>query len=589
MAARAANTPLPARQRGAAAVFAAITVVLGLAAIGLTVDLARLYSAQRQLQRIVNLAALDAARLAGGCLGLQDDPQGAAEAEAAASVLRNEGQREWLRANGVRIGRMQTGEDQLRRFIPADAADFNAVQVRLFAPSPRRLIPGMAATEARGELTAVAAAHSRPLVRFKVGSGLLKLQDPSLLNALLAALLNSDVPLQLSLLDYQSLLDATVTVGELAISVSPEPIEETLQQVLPLDGLLRALALALGTAGQLVAAEAAESLADVADGALALSAAEVLGLPPGFEAPAANLLVNAGDLISAIALTVADDLLQPITVNLPFPLGEGELVVNLLDVGQPVIVPAGTPTTAGDESFARSTQAALQFQFPLQVDGLPQVDLPIFVQSAQATAELMDVSCARRGQAFDLVTLGARSSIARLGIGRFDDIELPNPQPQPAVILDTQETLQVGPLSVPLPVRVVVRAAAFVDVGRARNEVLVFDGPFDPVEGKPQTLGTPPLTAIGDSLADLPATLDLDVEVSLLGEPLPLIAPLVDGVLATTEAAYRQLLSPLLQSQLLAVVDAVVGPTTDALGLSLGGADVVVFEVSDAEPELFLR
>lgn len=593
MAVPAASTPSRSRrsrQRGVAAIFGAITVVLGLSAVGLSVDLARLYAAQRSLQRVANLAALDAARLAGGCRGLQEDPRAAAEAEAVASLLRNGGQREWLRGNAVQIGREQRDEAQLRRFVLTDASRFNAVQVRLFAPSPRRLIPGLfGAEDSRGELTAVAAARSRPLVRFRVGSGLLTLQDPSILNALLGALLNSEVPLGLSLLDYQSLLDATITVGELAVSISPDPVDEVLQEVLPLDGLFRALAVALGSAGELAAADTAQRLADVADSTLGLAAADALGLPPGFEQPAADLLINVGDLVGAVALTVADDLLEPITVNLPFPLGNGELIVDLIDAGLPVTVPAGTPTTAGEDSFARATQAALQFQFPVAVDGLPQLNLPLYVQSAQATAELEDVSCARRGQAFDRVTLGARSSIARLGIGRFDDINLPNPQPQPAVILDTQETLRVGPLSLPLPVRIVVRAAAFVDVGRATNETLAFDGPFDPVEGTVKALGTPPLTAIADSLAAVPANLDLDVEVTVLGEPLPLVAPLVSGVLATTEAAYRQVLAPVLQSQLIDAVDAVVSPTVQALGLSLGGADVVVYEVTNAEPELFLR
>lgn len=581
-----------ARQRGAAAVFGAITALLGLAAIGLTVDLARLYSAQRQLQRATNLAALDAARVAGGCLGMQEDPQATAEAEALASLLRNQGQRDWLRAGGVQIGRQVTGSDRLRRFEADGGARYNAVQVRLFAPSPRRLIPGFRNEGPAGQLTAVAAATSRPLVRFKIGSGLLALEDPSLLNALLGPLLGSDTPLGLTLLDYQALLGAEVTVGQLGLGIGPDSLDDTLQQILPVDGLLRALALALGDVGEQTAAAAAMALSQAADGTRALAPIDALGLTPGFEAPAAELLVNAGDLVSAIALTVADDLLQPITVALPAPLGDSEVVIDLIDIGQPVIVPAGTDATAGEDTFARSTQAALQFQFPLKVDGLPPVELPVFVQSAQATAELEEVACARRGQPFDVVTLGARSSIARIGIGRFDDINLPNPQPQPAVILDTDRTISITSplgLEVPLPVRVVVRAAAFVDVGRATNETLVFPGPYDPETGLTKSIGTPSLTAVGDSLANIPASLDLDVEIELLGTPLPIVANLVDGVLATTEAAYRAALVPVLTSQLLSLVDAVVLPTTEALGLTLGGADVIVYEVSNGDPELFLR
>lgn len=56
------------RQRGAAAVFVAISLIALLASVALAIDTGRLYSAQRNLQRLADLAAMDAARVAGGCL-----------------------------------------------------------------------------------------------------------------------------------------------------------------------------------------------------------------------------------------------------------------------------------------------------------------------------------------------------------------------------------------------------------------------------------------------------------------------------------------------------------------------------------------
>src|SRR6266852_1134771 len=91
--------------RGAAAVFVAISLVASIAALALTLDLGRLYFTHRDLQLMADMAALDAARSAGGCLGSIDDAQGAAAGEAAASVQRNGGQLSYLTAGAVELGR----------------------------------------------------------------------------------------------------------------------------------------------------------------------------------------------------------------------------------------------------------------------------------------------------------------------------------------------------------------------------------------------------------------------------------------------------------------------------------------------------
>src|SRR5690606_20780764 len=79
------------RQTGAAAVFAAIAAGAGLTALALAIDVGRLYAAQRDLQRIANLAALDAARVTGGCFGEPENPSATAFNEAVASIARNGG------------------------------------------------------------------------------------------------------------------------------------------------------------------------------------------------------------------------------------------------------------------------------------------------------------------------------------------------------------------------------------------------------------------------------------------------------------------------------------------------------------------
>ena len=56
-----------AHQRGVAAIFAAVAVLAGITAFGLIYDIGLIYSAQRDLQRVANVAALDAAMATGGC------------------------------------------------------------------------------------------------------------------------------------------------------------------------------------------------------------------------------------------------------------------------------------------------------------------------------------------------------------------------------------------------------------------------------------------------------------------------------------------------------------------------------------------
>ena len=83
--------PTAQRQRGAVAVFAAITMVALLSALALAVDVGRLYYAQRDTQRLADVAALDASRVVSGCASTSGVPGSKAQAlaEVMASLARN--------------------------------------------------------------------------------------------------------------------------------------------------------------------------------------------------------------------------------------------------------------------------------------------------------------------------------------------------------------------------------------------------------------------------------------------------------------------------------------------------------------------
>src|SRR5436309_7846887 len=156
------------RQRGASAVFVAISMVASVAALGMSLDLGRLYFTHRDLQLLADMAALDAARSAGGCLGQTSDPQGSAAGEAATSVQRNGGSLGYLTAGSVEVGR-QIVAGGVRAFVPDDSVRADSVRVVLRRPLPEKLVP-LFSSNANSVLSVAAAATMRPIISLDVGS-----------------------------------------------------------------------------------------------------------------------------------------------------------------------------------------------------------------------------------------------------------------------------------------------------------------------------------------------------------------------------------------------------------------------------------
>jgi uncharacterized membrane protein len=580
----------PRRQRGVAAVFAAGGIVAGIAALGFALDLGRLYYTQRSMQRMTNLAALDAARVTGGCLALPADPQQTAFNEARDAVERNGGEASWVLSENVQIGR-RTVVDGVRYFeATTGGVKHSAVQVRLQRPMPTRLIP-LPGGGGSGQLTAVAAAESRPQASVSVGTGVASF-DPVLLNNFFDQAFNDGDGVNLDAITYQNLFSAEIRIGDFVeAQVSGGSAGEVLRDTITVPGFLRALADALGAAGNSAAAAAADALADGADTALTLVPAEILGIEEGFEDPATQALVNVGQIINAAAQAVATGVLN-LPIALPPPLPDATAQVNIREPSRSAVLTPGGPLSPGDENFARNTQVVVEGQAPLTVNvlGLTSVELPFFVQGAQATAEVDDIACARRGQENDIVTVGARSSITRFGVGEFDNPNAPNPSPQPSTILDTNSTVTVtNALGIPVtvPVRVVATGSAYGNLGSNQNQELIYEGPFDGVNDT-QRLGTPPPSAIAAGMAEALSDLEVDVEATVIGPLDPLLKPLVDAEIAKLEAAVDNALTDAINSQFPSRMDAVFNAASP-LGLTLGGADVTVHSVFASPPRLFTR
>ncbi|MDH0649092.1 pilus assembly protein TadG-related protein [Pseudomonas sp. GD03858] len=200
------------RQRGAIGLMAALTMGLALVFMLLAVDSGRLYLEQRKLQRIADMAALEAAQHGGSCTG--NGPQAASLARTAATRNGHAP----LNPLSASCGYLRTGSDNLRTFI-VDTARSEAIKVEVSNVVTTSVAGGVYALVQGGAIartttlraSAVAASPGPAQARLAIRSTLLKISSmqANLLNALLKALGGST---QLSVLGWQGLADTQLNL-----------------------------------------------------------------------------------------------------------------------------------------------------------------------------------------------------------------------------------------------------------------------------------------------------------------------------------------------------------------------------------------
>ena len=308
----------PRRQRGVAAVVVAIVLTALLMAMALAIDVGRLYSAQRHLQKLADLAAIDAARVAAGCLVGPVDFE-AAEAEAQDSLRRNQVPDDVV-ATVLAGRRVRDGE--LLAFEPTGTGGArDSVQVVLTRPSPARVLPLFAGPAAK-QLQVRAAARSAVLVQTRVAR-LLVPEQTDLLDRFLGEQLGS-VP-GIDAAGYRALSNASVTRREITdASSTPGSPGQDLQEPTTTTGLLNQLADTLDDLGDRVAATAVQAFAAAAEagrGPVTVVPAELLGLPA--DAPESlydEVVIDAGSLLGADGLAGQGDAARQ-------PVGRGRCAV----------------------------------------------------------------------------------------------------------------------------------------------------------------------------------------------------------------------------------------------------------------------
>lgn len=566
-----------ARQRGATAVFVAFALPMLTAVIALVIDIGQLYYAQRDLEKLATLAALDASRAQSGCFIGGDGTPGSLNA-AVASVNSTLVANNVVAGDGitptVRFGRYDATITPGRRvFAVLTESDpaVDSVQVTLTRPQPAPLVPFIFSSGgggALGNLTASASAQHAPVASFMIGTTTVSLNQVSPLNGLLTGLLGSSV--NLNLIGYQGLANANVTLVGLQTALGIANPGDLLSTELPLGTLINAIATAAGNAGQTAVAATLDTLAALADPSRTTTLGEALGIEDGVENLVGALPLNTLQLLQSLAFSAANGL-YPIELNL------GANVLNLvslrtfLQVGQlaqPSLAfdgtGAGRPGSSGGlaRTSAKTQQVTLRLRFVVNnvpgLSALAQVKLGLDLGVSGATSNLRSILCPSalsipvRTQ--PVVELGTVVRPVTLSVGSFSNTNPSNPVTSGSLL-----NVAFGLLSIKLNNSI---DASVAGTGTETDPVkTLFTGPFP---SDPVVVGT--VVSLSDTVNGLSASLRGNLDIC--------ITPLLCLPAGSLASAVLGILGPVTQ-----VLDLVVQPLLQVLGVQLGAATITVLNV----------
>lgn len=527
--------------------FALMTAILAPVAITLAafaVDAGSLYVEKRQAQALVDLAAITAAANLG-------------KAERAAMVtFADNGATDAASGENVSVvtGHYNaTGPIPQERFT-AGAGPVNAARV-VYRTTGSRYFAG--AIIPPPEIVVAATAGTEAEAAFSVGSRLAAL-DGGIVNALLSGLTGSSI--SLSVMDYNALLDADVSLlsflDQLAIDLDlgAGSYKQALEAAVTVGQIAKSLSKTPGLGGS--AKSAAGKLAFQASGGraptLQLSRLIDLGQSHG-NLLASNIEQIAADVgvlellaLSTVVAGKGKQVALDLGANVP-----GLLAVTVdLAIGEP---PQQSPwlRIGSNGDIVRTVQTRLSLV--AEIGGLggllgTKIRIPLYLELAFAEARLKGVTCPSGSPAGVKVSVEARPGIANLYLAEVDPakiVNFANPAPRSPARL----------VQMPL---VNVTAQAHAEIAEMDYKTLAFSA-SDIASGKIKQVSTHAI--VGSLTKSLFSSLHLDVNVIGLGIGLP---SNLTGLLGQTIGAAAPAL------------DTVLANLLSTLGLALGQADVRV-------------
>ena len=524
-------------ERGGIAVTTALFGGLFCVLAAMAVDAGSITLKARQVQGAADLAAMAAAH---------DLAHAEAAAQATASANLND-----VQAVGVvRGGYVADARVKPRdRFTPG-AAEPNAARVEVTAPAPLffgRWILQRDSVSVRKTATA-AIPGGRPQAMFSIGSRLASL-DGGLANALLSGLLGSNV--SLTVMDYRALAGARVNLLQFSDALAADlgltagDYDALLQQEVTAGQALKVLETVAGADARSALSKLTRTPVDAR-----LKLKDLIGVEAGAKQglrEALNADVGVMDLIMASLETANGE--RQVALDLGARAGLADLDI-LLAIGERPNKSPWLTITAQGKPVIRTAQARLYLKATSAqaLAGLTQVQVPILVEAASSEARLERITCAGT----TTVALAVRPGVARARIGAVDESKLKN----------FKTALTSSPATV-LSVLKLVTLKAHADLEIADQTWT--DVSFTAADIDQNTVKTARSRAFVHGLiVSLLQRLDVEVEVGVLG-----------GLgLGNLKGALGLLLTPLGP-----VLDGVVQPLLDLLGLRLGEADVQVHGV----------
>ncbi|WP_426020637.1 TadG family pilus assembly protein [Brevundimonas sp. DWR2-3-1b1] len=533
-----------ADRRGAVAVIAAVAGGLLCIVTAVTIDLGMLALHTRRVQGAADLAALSAAHnLEQGEAVVGRAGQATVQANVAPDVSVTV-------ATTLGVYAPDPARARDERFT-AGGQTPNAARVQVTSRAPlffTQLLLGKDEVRVTRRATASTATGAPPKAMFSIGSRLAGLDD-GVANQVLSGLTGSKV--SLSLMDYRRLADLDVNLLGFT------------------DALATDLDIAIGDYDRLLATDVdagralkvLERLAGGDDGGALgrLASASVgtkvkLGDLIGVEAQSPQGIregldasVSAMDLAMAMLEVGGGD--RQIALNLGVPAGLADLRTSLAIGERPNRSPWLTVTADG-QPIIRTAQARLyvRARTAQTLSGLARVELPILVELAASEARLKSLSCDPARSVEVQVRPGlARASIGSVDETKLDDFKTPL-SPQRATLLSV-----LGLVS--------ITGKADVEAADAGFKPLRFDD----ADIEAQRIKTVASRSFASGLvSSLLGRLDVDVNVVGLGLGL--------GDLTKALGRLLEPLGPML--------DGVLNPVLDVLGLRLGEADVAVHGLS---------
>lgn len=519
-----------------------LTILLGVS--GLAVDAGTFFLQKRTLQGIADAAALSAANTIGS-------PRDGASAA--------------IGANGggdVTIDIIETGTYVADPALAADArfdpegATEDAVRVRLSRSVPMffgRFLTG----KPTAIITAQATAARIDLAAFSLGSRLASVEG-GLPNALLSGLAGTE--LSLSVMDYNALVSGQVDVLRFAealrttASLDVASFGEVLASDVTLPQIAEALAAA--TTDPIAAAVLDRIAPRLPADRLAVSRAIDLG-PLSSEVradPAHAIQVDAYAILQAVLEVGGRNRYVESTVNLVLPgIASSKLMLAIGDRAQNS--PWLAVGAAGDVTL-RTAQTRLYLDSTVSALGLGTVRLPVFIELAQATATLTDVSCAG-GRAQSSVSLAVTPAVGEVAIADFD----------PGAFADFQSAPVLRPATIIRMPLATVTAGADITLGGVSPQAVTFSS-ADISNRRIKSVATNDLVhGVATSLIQR-----LTVNVAGLGGlGLPI------GGSAAIGTALGSVATPL---------DSLINQVTALVGVRVGQADVRVNGVRCGTPRL---